>query len=84
MTRVLSGTRYKDWEGRPITEITKQDVRDHAIDVSEELARGGEFAYELYAREDGQSWELERSGRVTVEALPPTSGLLAIIPTVGC
>ena len=28
MTRVLSGTRFKDWEGRPITEITKQDVRD--------------------------------------------------------
>ena len=28
MTRVLSGARFKDWEGRPITEITKQDVRD--------------------------------------------------------
>ena len=28
MTRVLSSTRFKDWEGRPITEITKQDVRD--------------------------------------------------------
>lgn len=28
MTRVLSGARFEDWEGRPITEITKQDVRD--------------------------------------------------------
>lgn len=28
MTGVLSGVRFKDWERRPITEITKQDVRD--------------------------------------------------------